>query len=217
MAARTATSKTTKKSTTTTSHSAAGARRRANGKTNARKPVASSRSKGSGNGQPRQAPAENAISMLQRDHDLVRKLLSELESSKSADRQESLLERIEAELKMHTQVEEKIFYPAFRDAARKEDDCELYFEALEEHHAVDVILPEVKAAETGTPKFAARAKVLKELVEHHADEEESEMFPRARKLMDDKLLRELGQQIAEEKKSADGGVIEKMASFLGIN
>lgn len=161
--------------------------------------------------------AQNALTLLQRDHQLMRKLLSDLESAKAADRQSSLLERIEDELKLHTQVEEEIFYPAFHDHARNDEDRKLYYEALEEHHAVDVILPEVKGAETGSPQFAARAKVLKELVEHHAKEEEDEMFPRARKLISADQLRELGRQIEELKQSARSGMVDKVVSFLGMN
>jgi hypothetical protein len=77
----------------------------------------------------------------------------------------------------------------------------LFFEAKEEHHAVDTILPEVASA-TGEPDvFAARAKVLKEMVEHHADEEESDMFPRARKLLPPAELRRLGDEMAARKRT----------------
>jgi hemerythrin superfamily protein len=159
----------------------------------------------------------DVLSLLRRDHEKVRKLLAELESSRSADRQASLLEQIENELEMHTHVEEEIFYPAFHDRARTKEDRQLYYEALEEHHAVDVILPEVKRADRGSDKFSARAKVLKEIVEHHAGEEEKEMFPRARKIMKPAELRELGARVAARKRentsSTSGGLIK---SFLGI-
>lgn len=163
------------------------------------------------------AAAPNAISLLESDHALVRKLFAQIEATNAAKRQTELLQRIEHELKLHTHVEEQIFYPAFRERARKNPDLKLYYEALEEHHAVDVVLPEVKDATPGTPQFAARAKVLKELVEHHADEEEREMFPRARSLLDDAALRKLGHRIAEEKESAGSSMLEKMASLLGMS
>src|SRR6185295_5551247 len=63
-----------------------------------------------------------------------------LEEAEGRERQ-STLKTIEHELKVHTKIEEDIFYPAFRDAAEKEEDKELYFEALEEHHVVDLVLP----------------------------------------------------------------------------
>ena len=85
------------------------------------------------------------------------------------------------------------------------DTRELYFEALEEHHVVDLVLPEIKATEPDADEFKAKAKVLKDLVEHHAEEEETEMFPRAKKLMDRTQLVELGQQLADAKASLNGG------------
>jgi hypothetical protein len=113
---------------------------------------------------------------------------------------------IEQELTIHTKIEEDIFYPAFREAAEKQDDRKLYYEALEEHHVVDTVLPEIKKSNPASDEFAAKAKVLKDLVEHHAEEEESEMFPRARKLMEREELIELGARLMEEKESlAQGG------------
>jgi hemerythrin superfamily protein len=159
----------------------------------------------------------DALTVLRSDHDTVRKLLMDLRTAKSADRQTTLLERIEKEVKLHTHLEEEIFYPAFREHARKNGDRQMYHEALEEHHAVDVILPEVKNAEPGSPQFAGRVKVLKEMIEHHANEEEKEMFPQARKLFSTRELRELGSQIVEEKRSSQAGMIEKVASFLGVS
>jgi hemerythrin superfamily protein len=163
------------------------------------------------------AKGTDVLSLLRRDHQTVRKLLGEIESSRSADRQSSLLEQIETELKNHTHIEEEIFYPAFHDRARGKEDRQMYYEALEEHHAVDVLLPEVKRAERGSDKFSARVKVLKEIVEHHADEEEKEMFPRARAILKPAELRELGMKVAAKKKeqtSATSGNLLK--SFLGI-
>ena len=124
---------------------------------------------------------------------------------KDGNEAETLLETIEAELKVHTTIEEEIFYPAFREAATRKDDTKLYYEAVEEHHVVDMVLPEMDKGEAGSPEFAAKAKVLKDLVEHHAGEEEKEMFPRARKLMDKDELKPLGEQLARRKQGAEGG------------
>ena len=118
---------------------------------------------------------KDAIALLKEDHRQVRTLLGELEetSDKAVGKREKLLASIEQELAIHTRIEEEIFYPAFRDAARKKDDGKLYFEALEEHHVVDMVLPEIKSTGVDTEQFAAKAKVLKDLVEHHAEEEET--------------------------------------------
>jgi hemerythrin-like domain-containing protein len=138
---------------------------------------------------------KDAIALLKEDHQTVRKMLKRMESNGT----EELLNQIEAELKIHTQIEEEIFYPAFRDSLRSEKDEHLYYEALEEHHVVDMVLPEIRESSEGSPEFDAKAKVLKDLVEHHAEEEEKEMFPKARKLMGAAQLRELGEQLQERK------------------
>ena len=145
---------------------------------------------------------KDAIALLKQDHEKVRELLDDLEKAAMDDggEAETLLETIEAELRVHTTIEEEIFYPAFREAASKKDDTKLYYEAVEEHHVVDIVLPEIEKGETGSPEFAAKAKVLKDLVEHHAEEEEKEMFPRARKLMDKDELVTLGEQLAQRKR-----------------
>jgi hemerythrin-like domain-containing protein len=148
---------------------------------------------------------KDAIALLKQDHEKVRELLDELEKAAMEDSSEveALLETIEAELRVHTTIEEEIFYPAFREAASKKDDTKLYYEAVEEHHVVDLVLPEIERGETGSPEFAAKAKVLKDLVEHHAEEEEKEMFPRAKKLMDKDELVTLGEQLAQRKRELE--------------
>jgi hemerythrin superfamily protein len=123
----------------------------------------------------------DAISMLKADHEKVRGLLSQLEKSteKGVKKREELLSQIAEELTIHTTIEEEIFYPSYRDAVAKKEDRKLYQEALEEHHVVDLVMPEIEDTDPGSEVFSAKAKVLKEIVEHHAEEEEKEMFPRA--------------------------------------
>jgi len=146
------------------------------------------------------SPAPDAITLLKKDHEKVRGLLKKLESAamRGDKNAETLLENIDREVKVHSQVEEEIFYPAFREAARTKEQSKLFFEAKEEHHVVDMVMPEVSEFE-GNEDFAAKAKVLKDLIEHHADEEESEMFPAAKKLMGSDQLRELGRRIKARK------------------
>ena len=139
----------------------------------------------------------NAISSLRADHTKVKKLLAELErtTERGVKTRTELVREIEMELKIHSKLEEEMFYPAFKAAAKKKDDKELFFEATEEHHVVDMVLPELKATSPKSEQFGAKAKVLKELIEHHIKEEENEMFARARTLMSDSELRELGNMM----------------------
>jgi hemerythrin-like domain-containing protein len=147
----------------------------------------------------------DVLKILQEDHDNVRRMLSELASTsdRAVKTREKLFDAIEREVKIHTALEEEIFYPAFHEVLTKKEQEHLYFEALEEHHVVDMVLPEAEDTEAGTPVFAAKAKVLKDLIEHHADEEEQEMFPTARQLMDEDTREALGQQVAARREELE--------------
>jgi hemerythrin-like domain-containing protein len=163
-----------------------------------------------------QGAEKDAIAVLKADHERVRGLLAELEKTteKAGTKRQKLLATIEQELWVHTKIEEDVFYPAFFDACQKSDDKELYYEALEEHHVVDLVLPEIKQIDPSAAQFAAKAKVLKDLVEHHAGEEESEMFPRARTLMDREELLRLGEELARAKETAQAGILEKLTGLI---
>ena len=159
----------------------------------------------------------NAIQLLKDDHKKVRGLLAELESTtaRGTKKRTQLLSTIGRELRVHTKLEEEIFYPALREAGEKSDDEKMYFEALEEHRAAgELVLPDLEKTAPDSEKFSGRAKVLKELVEHHADEEEKEMFPRARKLLSAAELNALGAQMAARKRelmAAQPGMVAKAA------
>jgi len=144
----------------------------------------------------------DAITLLKKDHELVRQLLGDLEAttSRAAKKRTDLLRKIQVNLKAHTTIEEEIFYPAFKEAGKKSDDDKMYFEALEEHRAAgDLVLPDLLKTDPSGEQFSGRAKVLKELVEHHADEEEKEMFPRAKKILSKDELMTLGQLMQSRK------------------
>lgn len=147
----------------------------------------------------------NAIAMLKSDHATVKRLLRELGETgdRAVKERERLVNEIERELKMHSQIEEEVFYPAFKAATEKTDAEDLFYEATEEHHLVDIELPSLKAANPKSHEFAAKAKVLKDLVEHHIREEEGEMFAKARQLFSEGQLRELGDLMQARKDSAE--------------
>jgi hemerythrin-like domain-containing protein len=139
----------------------------------------------------------NAITMLKSDHATVKRLMRELNETgdRAAKQREALVEQIERELKMHAQLEEEIFYPAFKAATRGTESEDLFYEAAEEHHIVDMVLPALKAANPKSHEFKAKAKVLFDLLEHHIKEEETQMFKEARELFGDEQLRELGDMM----------------------
>lgn len=145
----------------------------------------------------------DAIALLKEDHKTVRGLLDTLASTttRAVKKRRELVLKIESELKTHSTIEEEIFYPAFKNAGEKSDDDKMYFEALEEHRAAgDLVLPDLLGTDPASEQFSGRAKVLKELVEHHAGEEEKDMFPRARKLLSKGELGKLGELMAARKK-----------------
>src|SRR5207253_8404578 len=157
----------------------------------------------------------DAISLLTQDHSKVKRLLAARDTTteRAVNRREALLKEIETEIKIHSKVEEEIFYPAYKEAVRKGDD-HLYYEALEEHSLVDTVLHAMKSSDAASEEFGAKAKVLKDLIEHHAGEEETEMFPKARKAMGAARLKELGQEMQERKHELSTGLfgrtIERM-------
>ena len=144
----------------------------------------------------------DAITLLKDDHQKVRKLLKELDdtTNRAQKTRTDLLATIALEIRVHSAIEEEIFYPAFKSAGEKSDDGKMYFEALEEHRAAgDLVLPDLLDTDVTSDKFSGRAKVLKELIEHHATEEEDEMFPRARELLSKDQLVELGDRMLQRK------------------
>lgn len=145
----------------------------------------------------------NAIEMLNKDHEILKALLEELSSTteRATKKRSDLLARIHHELQIHTTLEEQILYPAIKQVGGKEEE-KLYYEAKEEHRVVDsLVLPDLLHTEPGTVEFAGRVKVMKELIEHHIEEEEGDLFPRAKKLLGKAVLEELGMAMQAHKKT----------------
>lgn len=145
----------------------------------------------------------NAIELLKADHEKVKTILTQLSEStdRAIKKRTELLEKLETEVTVHTELEEKILYPAFKAAGGKEQ-AEMYYEAKEEHRTVDsLVLPDLKKTDPTQPEFSGRVKVIKELLEHHIEEEESEMFPQVEKLIPLNELNELGEKMKTMKSS----------------
>ncbi len=147
------------------------------------------------------ATSKDAIQLIKKDHATVRDLLSDLEetTARGAKKRTDLLEKIALEVRVHAQIEEEIFYPAFQDAAETKEDEKLFYEAAEEHAIVHEKLPVLESTDPGTELFSARAKVMKDLIEHHAEEEENEILPRMKELLSQEELVELGERMQERK------------------
>jgi len=138
----------------------------------------------------------DAIELLKKDHDEVRGLFAQFRTAQEAedmDRMRELQKQIFSELETHTRIEEDIFYPAVRDLD-DEDLTETVAEGVQEHHVVKVLMREIEDV-SGEETFTAKMSVLMENVEHHADEEEEEMFPDLREKVDQARLDELGREL----------------------
>jgi hemerythrin-like domain-containing protein len=138
---------------------------------------------------------QDAVTLLRADHALVQGLFEQFEKAREDKRKKSLAERICMELKIHTTIEEQIFYPAVRDALPKEAD--LLDEANVEHDSAKELISQIESGGPGDDLWDAKVTVLGEYIKHHVKEEQTEMFPKARKTKLD--LRALGEQLAQRK------------------
>jgi len=125
---------------------------------------------------PKSKPV-SAIALLMEDHEYVKKAFRAFEKMDEED-QPALVKQVLQALKVHTRIEEEIFYPAVRKAIKDED---LMNEAEVEHDSAKVLIRQLERMKPSDPKFAATFTVLGEYVNHHVKEEESEMFPKARR------------------------------------
>ena len=140
-----------------------------------------------------------ATDLLKKQHKSVKTLFRKVDQTEDGRQRRRLVDQIAHELKIHTKIEEEIFYPAVREVGTSKAG-EMVDEAYEEHHVVDLVLAELPQVDPEDERFAAKMTVLSELVEHHADEEEDEMFPMCEKKLGRDRLQELGermQQMAE--------------------
>ena len=143
----------------------------------------------------------DALTLLKNDHDKMRKLLTDLESTteRGIKTREELYSTIKGELTIHEVIEEEIFYPALKAHPKAKD---IVLEAYEEHHVVDTVMAELEDLPVDDESWGAKAMVMKENVEHHMEEEEGEMFKQARQVFDRAELEELGTRMEDRKASA---------------
>ena len=143
----------------------------------------------------------DAITMLETDHDKVKKLLTELESTteRGVQTRAELFATIKGELTIHEVIEEEIFYPALKSHPKAKD---IVLEGYQEHHVVDLLMGELESLDVSDETWGAKAIVMKENIEHHIEEEEGEMFKIARRVFDAEELDDLGKRMAARKESA---------------
>jgi hypothetical protein len=136
----------------------------------------------------------DAITLLKDDHRRFKKMLEEGEETteRAVKTPKALLERLVADLKAHEKIEEEIFYPALK---KYEKAKEIVLEGYEEHHVADLILEELRKTDVTDERWGAKFSVLKENLEHHIEEEEEDMFKKARAVLEKAELVELGERM----------------------
>ncbi|HEY7238005.1 MAG TPA: hemerythrin domain-containing protein [Burkholderiales bacterium] len=138
------------------------------------------------------AKAGGAVELLKEQHDKVKKAFKEFEKldREDAATQQQLVQRVCEDLKVHTTLEEELFYPAAREAI---DDEDILNEAQVEHETAKMLIEQLENMGPDDPNFHATFTVLGEYVMHHVKEEEGEMFPQVKKT--DLDLEELGARM----------------------
>ena len=141
----------------------------------------------------------NAFQLLKEDHQKVSGIFQQLEptTERAEKTRTELFAQLKQELDVHAHIEETIFYPAIKQPA---ETREVVLEGYEEHAVVKTLLSELEGLDVTSEQWTAKCKVLMENVEHHVEEEEGEMFQKARQVLSEDEITQLGQRMAEEKK-----------------
>jgi hemerythrin superfamily protein len=139
----------------------------------------------------------DALEVLKQDHERVKELFEQAESTEDDKAKRKLFKDIKKELDTHARIEETVFYPAMQEHEELKD---MVLESLEEHKQVKKLLREIDRLGKTSEKFEPKLKVLQENVEHHAEEEEEgKMFPKIRELINSAELEELGNELEAAK------------------
>jgi hemerythrin superfamily protein len=148
----------------------------------------------------------DAIAILKNDHAKVKALFAQADalSDTAYAARLKLFKEIDAALTLHTTLEETIFYPAFKaKTERNTDERDEVLEAFEEHAGAKDLIAKLERLDVRDETYKAKLQVLGEMIRHHVEEEESVMFPEARRLLGNDELERLGEQIAAEKRKAN--------------
>ena len=148
----------------------------------------------------RGASGKDAIALLKADHRQVESWFGQCLKARKDDRKKELAGKICNALKVHTRIEEEIFYPAFLQATQEQ---EMHHEAEVEHAAAKRLIAEIEELTPDNVYFQPKVKVLSEMIKHHVKEEEKPggMFAKARKSSLD--LDDLGRRLADRKKELE--------------
>ncbi|NUY05303.1 hemerythrin domain-containing protein [Paraburkholderia youngii] len=163
------------------------------------------------------ASAPDALALLEADHRAVEKLFDAFGKSRGDERdtleaKAALAQRACEELTMHTIIEEELLYPTAQQALPDDDKLDVD-EAYVEHFLVKTLIAKFTTLKPGDKGFDATFKVMAELVRHHVEEEESELFPALRRTGCD--LGALGKKIAARKEALQARLDQEGSRAVG--
>jgi hemerythrin superfamily protein len=138
----------------------------------------------------------DVFKLLKMDHKEAKGLFKKIESSSASKSREKLFQQLADALNLHTEMEEQIFYPRLRE---EEKLRETIGEAYEEHHVAKLLLDELLQTSIDDERWESKFTVLMEMIQHHVQEEEKELFPKAAKALGKEESKQLGQQIEAAK------------------
>lgn len=149
---------------------------------------------------------ETVFTILKKDHAMVKKLFAELEKQDlgAVKQRERLFKQLKSELEIHSKVEEALLYLPLKEIDKTHMSI---LEATEEHNLLEKLLLELNCSPVNTDEWCAKLTVLKESFLHHVEEEESELFPLAQKVLDREQLIEIGKQVQQQKKMLENTVM----------
>lgn len=141
----------------------------------------------------------NAFTLLKDDHEKVAGILEKIDETteRATKGREELFTQLKNELDIHARIEEEILYPALEEY---EETRAISLEAYQEHALVKQLLEELASAPKDDEQWTAKFTVLKENIEHHVEEEEGEMFKKARKVLSEDEIDALGERLQKAKK-----------------
>jgi len=137
----------------------------------------------------------NPFTLLHNDHEKVSQLFQQIQTSENLSERRDLFEILKAELLAHAEVEEDYFYPVLE---KKEEDIEMEEHAIDEHEEVKQKLEEIENT-TDDQEWMSLLMKLKDEIEHHVEEEESEIFSEIRNILDEQQIEKLGDKLQKEK------------------
>jgi hemerythrin-like domain-containing protein len=142
----------------------------------------------------------DALRLLTKDHDQFKRLLEELDDTteRAVKTREQTFAKLQQDLEVHEAIEGEIFYPALKDHPKTRD---IALEGYEEHHVVDTVMGEMRELSVSDETWTAKFAVMKENLEHHIEEEEQDMFPKARKVFEQEELDALGERMAARREA----------------